>query len=75
MDIIRYSYPQKYKDKGLSSLFLHLMKQYVKKKTQPFHGAFQNYHAMQAILSLFEYRPCDMTITSTEFWTQDNKYH
>lgn len=32
MDIIRYSYPQKYKDKGLSSLFLHLMKQYVKKK-------------------------------------------
>lgn len=47
----------------------------LKKKTQPFHGAFQNYHAMQAILSLFEYRPCDMTITNTEFWTQDNKYH
>lgn len=61
MDIIRYSYPQKYKDKGLSSLFLHLMKQYVKKKP------------VQAILSLFAYRPCDMTITNT--WTQDNKYH
>ena len=47
----------------------------LKKKKQLFHGAFQNYHAMQAILSLFENRPCDMTITNTEFWTQDNKYH
>ena len=41
MDIIRYSYPQKYKDKGLSSLFLHLMKQYVKKKTSHFMVLFK----------------------------------
>lgn len=41
MDIIRYSYPQKYKDKGLSSLFLHLMKQYVKKKPSHFMVLFK----------------------------------
>lgn len=40
MDIIRYSYPQKYKDKGLSSLFLHLMKQYVKKKNPAISWCF-----------------------------------